>query len=155
MLSRRIIHAQEDERRQIARELHDEIGQAMTSVKINLQGLVNQAAGQDERAIECHRDRQRRVESRARHGPRPTPGAAGRPGARRGVQWYVERHARRTNLEGRFIADPEDLRGPGGGDGLLPRGPGGAHEHRPACAGEPIQRRVVAAQPRAGIDRPR
>ncbi len=37
MLSQRLMEAQEVERRTIARELHDEIGQALTAVKINLQ----------------------------------------------------------------------------------------------------------------------
>ncbi|MGH9259454.1 MAG: PAS domain S-box protein, partial [Acidimicrobiales bacterium] len=38
-LSRRLIDAQESERAAIARELHDEIGQALTAVKLNLQGI--------------------------------------------------------------------------------------------------------------------
>ncbi len=38
-LSNRIIEVQETERRQIARELHDEIGQCLTALKINLEGL--------------------------------------------------------------------------------------------------------------------
>lgn len=36
-LSARLVNAQEEERRRLARELHDEIGQALTAVKINLQ----------------------------------------------------------------------------------------------------------------------
>lgn len=36
-LSRRVIEAQETERRRIAMELHDELGQALTAIKINLQ----------------------------------------------------------------------------------------------------------------------
>jgi len=36
-LSRRVLDAQEAERRHIARELHDELGQALTAIKINLQ----------------------------------------------------------------------------------------------------------------------
>ena len=36
-LSRRLVAIQEEERRRIARELHDEIGQALTALKINLQ----------------------------------------------------------------------------------------------------------------------
>ncbi|MFI5006020.1 MAG: MASE1 domain-containing protein [Solirubrobacterales bacterium] len=39
MLSGRLVNAQEDERRHIARELHDEIGQMLTVVKINLESL--------------------------------------------------------------------------------------------------------------------
>lgn len=36
-LSRRVLEAQETERRRIAMELHDELGQALTAIKINLQ----------------------------------------------------------------------------------------------------------------------
>jgi signal transduction histidine kinase len=39
VLSRRLLNVQEFERRAIARELHDEIGQALTAAKINLQSL--------------------------------------------------------------------------------------------------------------------
>jgi signal transduction histidine kinase len=38
-LSYRLIEVQEMERRHLARELHDEVGQALTSVKINLQTM--------------------------------------------------------------------------------------------------------------------
>ncbi|MEY2538504.1 MAG: hypothetical protein QOG67_2244 [Verrucomicrobiota bacterium] len=39
-LSRRLFHVQEEERRHLARELHDEIGQALTAAKINLQSVT-------------------------------------------------------------------------------------------------------------------
>jgi signal transduction histidine kinase len=39
-LSRRLFHLQEEERRHLARELHDEIGQALTAAKINLQSVT-------------------------------------------------------------------------------------------------------------------
>ena len=42
-LSNRVIEVQETERRQIARELHDEIGQCLTALKINLEGLLRTA----------------------------------------------------------------------------------------------------------------
>jgi two-component system sensor histidine kinase UhpB len=42
-LSSRIIEVQETERRQLARELHDEIGQCLTALKISLEGLQRTA----------------------------------------------------------------------------------------------------------------
>ena len=42
-LSRRLVEIQEEERRYIARELHDEAGQALTSIKVGLQLLVRDA----------------------------------------------------------------------------------------------------------------
>ena len=43
-LSRRLVEVQEAERRHIARELHDEVGQVLTAVKIDLQSLRRQSA---------------------------------------------------------------------------------------------------------------
>jgi signal transduction histidine kinase len=37
MLSQRLLHSQEAERRRIARALHDEIGQVLTALKFNLE----------------------------------------------------------------------------------------------------------------------
>lgn len=42
MLSRQLVRAQEYERRQLARDLHDEIGQALTTLNINLQVLQSE-----------------------------------------------------------------------------------------------------------------
>jgi len=39
MFSRRLIEAQEDERQRISRDLHDQIGQALTAVKMNLHSV--------------------------------------------------------------------------------------------------------------------
>jgi two-component system, NarL family, sensor histidine kinase UhpB len=54
-LSRQLITAQETERRKVARELHDEIGQVLTLVTINLQGLKSscseEAAGRIDESI--------------------------------------------------------------------------------------------------------
>ena len=40
LLSGQLVQAQEDERRRIARELHDEIGQSLTAAQLNLQVLI-------------------------------------------------------------------------------------------------------------------
>src|SRR6202040_3670490 len=44
-LSRRLFEVQEEERRHLARELHDEIGQELTAAKINLQSVTTNGDG--------------------------------------------------------------------------------------------------------------
>lgn len=51
-LSRRLIEAQEQERRAIGRELHDEIGQALTGLKILLEVAQRQPANEQQERIE-------------------------------------------------------------------------------------------------------
>ena len=55
ILSRRLFHLQEEERRHLARELHDEIGQTLTAAKINLKIIAPEvpadAAGRLEDSI--------------------------------------------------------------------------------------------------------
>lgn len=49
-LSRRLLEVQEAERRHLARELHDDIGQSLTALKLNLEAL---ARGRDAAAFEA------------------------------------------------------------------------------------------------------
>jgi PAS domain S-box-containing protein len=46
ILSRRLFHIQEEERRHLARELHDEIGQTLTAAKINLKIVAPEVPAQ-------------------------------------------------------------------------------------------------------------
>ncbi len=51
-LSKRVLEVQEAERRHVARELHDELGQILTAIKINLQAR-NRLNGQSPVEIDC------------------------------------------------------------------------------------------------------
>ena len=51
-LSARLVQAQEQERRGIARELHDEVGQALTAIKVEL-AVAERNAGLSEKARGC------------------------------------------------------------------------------------------------------
>jgi len=46
-LSARLVEAQEDERRSISRELHDEVGQALTGIRVELANLSRKMRGQE------------------------------------------------------------------------------------------------------------
>lgn len=114
--SRRLIEAQEAERQHIARELHDEIGQVLTAVKINLQsiqrlgpdsdwmppldesiGIVDEALG---------RVRELSIELR--------PSLLDDLGLSAALRWYVDRYAQRTGIRAEVMNGFEE-------EGRLPR----------------------------------
>lgn len=114
--SRGVIEAQESERKHIARELHDEIGQVLTAVKINLQsiqrlspssawmppldesiGIVDEALG---------RVRELSIELR--------PALLDDLGLSAALRWYVDRCAQRTGIVAEIRNGFED-------EGRLPR----------------------------------
>ena len=52
-LSRRLLEVQEEERARLARDLHDDIGQALTALKIQLESLARGAGPLASRVLEC------------------------------------------------------------------------------------------------------
>ncbi len=113
-LTRQLIDSQEKERRHLARELHDEIGQVLTAVKTNLQslqlsfepqtlstrlqesiGVVDSALGQiSDLSLDLR------------------PSLLDDFGLVPALKWYVERQAQRSGFQVTFLAQPEEMQLP-------------------------------------------
>jgi signal transduction histidine kinase len=114
LLSARLAEAQEAERRAVARELHDEIGQLLYAVSANLEAIrfspeahrtasqLAESAGLVDEAI--HQVRDLALELR--------PSMLDDFGLAPAVAWLVERQAQRAGFQAAFAADPPDLRLP-------------------------------------------
>jgi len=110
MFSRQLIEAQEDERRRIARELHDQIGQVLTAVKMNLHTVqqvsqASEASGYIKDNIEAVDEALRLVRDLSVDLRPPVLDDFGLATA---LRWYVDRYAKRTGLEVEVVADVPD-----------------------------------------------
>lgn len=107
LLTQKVVTAQEVERKQLARELHDEIGQALTAVNLNLQSLQLSIPDDtvatrltDSLEIIEHALNQVRDLSLDLH-----PSILDDLGLVPALQWYLDRQAERTGLAVQFRAD--------------------------------------------------
>jgi PAS domain S-box-containing protein len=114
LLSRRLIEAQEEERQRIARELHDEIGQALTALKINLlaapqSGDASELASRiaDSMAIVERTMKQVRDMSLALR-----PSLLDDLGLVPALRWYAATQAQRAGFQVLFEAQPEAIQLP-------------------------------------------
>ncbi|MBI3045516.1 MAG: response regulator [Betaproteobacteria bacterium] len=103
-LSSRMMQIQETERRTIAHELHDEIGQALTAVKINLQTLLLRAgtgpgAGPVRESIAIVEQALEQVRGLSLDLRPPQLDDLGLPAA---MRWYLDRQSRASGLEVQF-----------------------------------------------------
>lgn len=101
-LSTQLVRAQEDERKAISRELHDEIGQSLTAVGIEI-GNLERIRNQDPEEFERHsEDARRLVQETLRNVRRMAMGL--RPsllddsGLGAALRWQVREFSRRTGL---------------------------------------------------------
>ncbi len=106
-LSQQLMKAQEVERRHIARELHDEIGQALTAVKINLQAILRNpdtaklAARLEESigTVERTLNQVRNLSLDLR------PSILDDLGLVAALRWYLDRQAERAGFGAQFTAE--------------------------------------------------
>jgi PAS domain S-box-containing protein len=109
--SQRLIEAQEAERQVIARELHDEIGQVLTAVRINLQSLQHSTQNDSQSSIDDSLvivdealDRVRELSLNLR------PSVLDNLGLSSALRWYVDRCAQRSGIVADLQSDLEDGR---------------------------------------------
>jgi len=114
VLSQQLMEAQEAERRHLARELHDEIGQALTAVKINLQALERSAG---DKIVLPRLDESVAIVDRALQQVRNLsldlrPSLLDDLGLVAALRWYLDRQAQRAGFAAEFVADPPGIRAP-------------------------------------------
>ena len=103
VLSRKLIEAQEAERRAVARELHDDFGQVLTALKLNLR----QRGRDDSESIELIDGAIARMRELAQD---LRPPLLDEFGLEASLRWYVERESKRAGLDFRLDFAPMDSR---------------------------------------------
>jgi signal transduction histidine kinase len=105
-----LIEAQEDERRRISRDLHDQIGQALTAVKMNLHSVQRVCA--EPEASHCIKDNIDAVDEALRLvrdlSVDLRPPLLDDLGLATALCWYVDRYARRSGLAAEVTIDLPD-----------------------------------------------
>jgi PAS domain S-box-containing protein len=112
VLSRRLVEVQETERRHLARELHDEIGQALTVAELDLQAML-QSPGTDALAPRLKESLQvvERVQEQVHDlALNLRPSMLDDLGLEAALRWYTGRQATLAGLQAEVRADPLEQR---------------------------------------------
>jgi PAS domain S-box-containing protein len=105
-LSRQLIAAQEGERRRLAHELHDEIGQTLTAISINLHAVTAGADGAAQtRLAESIAIVDRAIEQVRHLSLDLRPSLLDDLGLEAALRWCADRHIRRSGLDVRLDTD--------------------------------------------------
>jgi PAS domain S-box-containing protein len=111
-LSRRLLDAQEGERRRIAQELHDEIGQALTAVRANLEAA--QRTNPPPAAADRLQDSIGIIDGMIRQVRELSldlrPSLLDDLGLVAALRWHLDRVAQRAGLTAQFVASPPEMR---------------------------------------------
>jgi two-component system sensor histidine kinase UhpB len=113
-LSRQVLTAQEEERQRIARELHDETAQSLTSLLIGLRVIEKATTPQEiaTRIAELRSQTGRTLEEVRKMAVDLRPSTLDDLGLAAALQWYTDDFAKRTRTPVSFAADGLDRRLP-------------------------------------------
>jgi signal transduction histidine kinase len=108
-LSAKLVRAQEDERRTIARELHDEIGQALTAIKVELSVAARSSRSATDRAEDALREA-RSITDRALQQVRDLsqllhPAMLDDLGLPSALEWHLRRFSTRTGIRAELLQE--------------------------------------------------
>lgn len=114
ILSKQLLEVQEAERRHIAQELHDEIGQALTAVKVNMQAALrtNDLASLSPYLEESIFIVERTLQQVRNLSLDLRPSLLDDLGVVAALRWYIERQSRRAGFQAQFIPNPAEMRLP-------------------------------------------
>jgi signal transduction histidine kinase len=112
ILSRRLVDVQESERRNIARELHDEIGQSLTAAQFSLQAAAasREPSQAETRMKTCGELLQHVLEQVQDLSLNLRPSMLDDLGLESALRWYTGRHAELTGIQADFSSTPLDRR---------------------------------------------
>jgi signal transduction histidine kinase len=105
-LSSRLLHVQDEERRRIARELHDSLGQYLTATKINLD-LLAQSDHLSERLKEAQELLERAISDTRTLSHLLHPPLLDEAGLASAVTWYVEGFGQRSGMKTSLEMPPD------------------------------------------------
>jgi PAS domain S-box-containing protein len=100
-LSSRLMRMQDEERRRIARELHDSLGQELAAAKMTVDGIMNQKSGssKDQFAIEASQSIDRALQQVRTMSHLLHPPLLDEVGLVSALRWYLEGMTKRSGIE--------------------------------------------------------
>lgn len=113
-LSRKLIQVQETERRNIARELHDEIGQTLTAIKIDIMNAMKRIndPGIKSQLTDTIQLAEGTLNNVRELSLRLRPSILDDLGLIPALRWYIDRQAQRTGIKARVITKQAEIKLP-------------------------------------------
>lgn len=101
LLSARLIEVQENEKRNIARELHDEIGQILTAIKIDLQRIKQESISDESNLLidDCTSLVEKTISIVRNLSHELRPSIIDDLGLTAALRWYIDKFSQRTGIK--------------------------------------------------------
>ncbi|HXW91547.1 MAG TPA: PAS domain-containing protein [Terriglobales bacterium] len=108
-LSSRLMRVQDDERRRVARELHDGLGQNLVAAKMHLDALLHLDFGQGQEVRETTEIIDQAIQQVRSVSHLLHPPLLDEVGLLSALQWYLDGLTKRSNIETSLAVSPDDL----------------------------------------------